>query len=210
MEFAVPEGFLDRAEELLDIYLDDKIGLDVLQEFYTHLPDAREEWIREILIVSRHQGIFLLSAMTGVKTGYLYLVSSEGIEFQGQLTDGYLAQDVLDFFQFEDEESFQKVCSSPDTLEVYEPVQCTMDICPACHSASGELHELGCPVEICPWCGGQLVHCNCRFEQLGLDALTTEEELVRFEELLEMRGRIPYSEEQRPSFADEGPGVLFE
>jgi hypothetical protein len=65
-------------------------------------------------------------------------------------------------------------------------------------------------VEICPWCGGQLVHCDCRFEKLGLDALTTEAELTQFEVLLEERGRIPYSPEQRPAFADEGPGVFLD
>ena len=95
-------------------------------------------------------------------------------------------------------------------LPIYEPLQLDEDICPACHTTAGEYHELGCPVELCPWCGGQLIHCDCRYEQLGLDAITTEAELRQFEILLEDRGRIPYSREQRPSFADEGPGIVFD
>lgn len=55
-------------------------------------------------------------------------------------------------------------------------------------------------VEICPWCGGQLVHCSCRHDQLGVDSIETEAQLLEFEAILEERGRIPYSPEQRPSF----------
>jgi hypothetical protein len=63
-------------------------------------------------------------------------------------------------------------------------------------------------VEICPWCGGQLIGCHCRFEQLETDEIADEQDLVRLEELLEQKGRIVYSPEQRPYFADEGPGIV--
>ena len=66
-------------------------------------------------------------------------------------------------------------------------------------------------MEICPWGGGQLIHCDCRFERLGLDALTSEEDLLRFEAMLEEQGRITYSPEQRPAFLDDdGPPVMFD
>ena len=45
---------------------------------------------------------------------------------------------------------------------------------------------------------------------MGLDSLTSEAELDQFEALLEERGRIPFSPEQRPNFADDGPGVVFD
>jgi hypothetical protein len=92
---------------------------------------------------------------------------------------------------------------------VYEPVRLDEDICPACYAVTGEVHELGCPVELCPWCGGQLIHCACRYDQLGLDAISSEEELLQFEVILEERGRIPYSPEQRPSFAADGLAGTF-
>jgi hypothetical protein len=67
-------------------------------------------------------------------------------------------------------------------------------------AAVGEYHLLGCPVEICPWCDGQLSRCGCRFEQLGVDVLEDEEDLEELERILEEKGRIPYSEEQYPSY----------
>ena len=210
MEYAVPDGVLDKAEDLLDVYRDDRIGLNVLLEFYRTLPDAKEALVKDIVLFARQHGVFLLGAMTGLGEGYLYLVSSEGIEFQGSISDGFLARELLDFFQYESEEDFKRVCADHDHFVSYEPLQIDEDICPACHACTGEEHELGCPVEICPWCGGQFVHCSCRFEQLGLDAISTEQELLQLEVLLKERGRIPYSPEQRPSFADEGPGIIVE
>ncbi len=210
MEYAVPQGAYSRAEDLLDIYYEDSIGLNVMYEFYSTLPEAKEDWIREILVVAREGGIFLLSAMTGNEKGYLYLVSREGIEFQGRLTDGFLSTELIDYFHYENEEAFAEACLRPDAMEAYQPLQVDDDICPACHALTGEIHELGCPVEVCPWCGGQLVHCDCRFEKMEVEAITSEKDLVRLEALLEERGRIAYSPEQRPSFADEGPGVVFD
>ena len=204
-----PENDRPEAEDLLEIYRDDRIGLSLLQEFYNYLPEAREDWIREIRVVNRQRGIFLLAAFT-VQEKYLYLVSSEGLEFQGSMADGYLVAELLDFFGYESAEVFAAICASPETLPIYEPLQMEEEICPACHAVAGEYHELGCPVELCPWCGGQLIHCDCRYEQLGLDSISSEEELLQFEALLEERGRIPYSQEQRPSFAEDDPENVFE
>lgn len=209
MDYAVPEDNRAEAEDLLAIYREDRIALALLLEFYSHLPEAREDWIQEIREVNHQRGIFLLAAITPQER-YLYLVSSEGVEFQGSMADGYLANELLDFFGYETASAFDAVCSASNSLPIYEPLQLDADICPACHAGSGEYHELGCPVEICPWCGGQLIHCGCRYEQLGLDAITSEAELVQFEVILEQRGRIPYSREQRPIFADEGPEIVFE
>jgi hypothetical protein len=36
------------------------------------------------------------------------------------------------------------------------------DECPECGAPTGELHELGCDVEQCPYCGGQFISCDCR------------------------------------------------
>jgi hypothetical protein len=209
MEYAVPDDNWAEAGDVLDMYREDRIGLALLQEFYNYLPETREDWIREIRVVNRYCGIFLLAAITAQER-YLYLVSSEGLEFQGSMADGYLAEELLDFFGYDSVEAFKAVCATPETLPIYEPLRMDEDTCPACHAAAGEYHELGCPVEICPWCGGQLVHCDCRYEQLGLDAISSEEELLQFEALLEDRGRLPYSREQRPSFAEDGPEIVFE
>lgn len=208
MEYAVPDGFLQAAHELLDLYRNDRFGLTLLHEFYSYLPEARNDWIREIRLISRLKGVFLLAALTPAH-GYLYLVSSEGIEFHGTVVDGYLDQDLLDFFGFANPEAFAQICRDITHCQLYEPLDRDEHVCPACHAATGECHELGCPVEVCPWCGGQLVHCNCRYDRLELDIISTRQEISRFEKLLEEQGRIPYAPEQRPFFSDEGNGVLL-
>ncbi|MDD3619153.1 MAG: hypothetical protein RBR09_00925 [Desulfobulbaceae bacterium] len=209
MEYAVPEGWMEEAEDLLDIYRNDAIALELLHEFYSYLPEAGSDWVREIRLIGRRQGMFLLAAVTPVNS-YVYLVSSEGIEFQGILAEGLWDRDILDFFGYGSRDTFREQSRSAERFGIYEPLDSDRDICPGCHAATGELHELGCPVELCPWCGGQLVYCSCRYDQLGAESLSSEEDIIRFEEILDRRGRIPYSPEQRPAYPDEGPGVLIE
>ena len=209
MTYAVTEANHEAAEDLTEMYRQDQIALNLLHEFYSCLPEGREDWVREIRLVNRHRGIFLLAAVAGENT-YLYLVSSEGVEFLGSLAEGLLADELLDFFGYDSAQAFATVCARIDALPVYEPLAQDEDICPACHAEAGSCHELGCPVEICPWCGGQLIHCSCRYDRLGVDAIVSEEEVQRFEQILEDQGRIPYSREQRPSFAGEDPEIVFD
>ena len=209
MQYAVPDKQLETALDLLVIYHDDRTALALLEEFYSYLPDARDDWVKELRLAARKDGVFLLAAVTPFDT-YLYLVSSEGIEFNGPLSEGYLDNELLDFFGFASSDSFKETAAKPENFPAYQPLQADNDICPACHAATGDLHELGCPVEICPWCGGQLIHCNCRFEQLEQDTIGDEQDLLRFEELLAQKGRLAYAPEQRPSFADEGSGFEIE
>ncbi len=208
MEYAVPEKNMEEATDLLLRYRDDKMALDLLLEFYSTLPGAVDDYVKEIRTVARSGGVFLLAAMTGL-SAYLYLISSEGIEFHGTLEQGHLENDLLDFFDYEDLTAFHQYCRRAEELPLYEPLQVDTDVCPACHAVTGEVHELGCPVEVCPWCGGQLIGCSCRFDRLGIEAMT-DADVTRFEILLNERGRIAYSPDQRPSFADEGPGVALE
>jgi hypothetical protein len=46
MEYAVADGNLSAATDLLVQYRDDKIALDLLQEFYAYLPEAQEDHIK--------------------------------------------------------------------------------------------------------------------------------------------------------------------
>lgn len=209
MEYAVPEGFMDEALDLLNIYQNDRVALELLHEFYGFLPEAKNDLVREIRMVARRQGMFLLIAITQ-ESGFIYLVSSEGVEFQGTVDEGIFDKDVLKFFGYSSREQFREKSCKPENFNVYEPMDSDENICPACHVQTGELHEFGCPVELCPWCGGQLVRCSCRFERMEVESLSSEEDIVRFEEVLNEQGRIPYSPEQRPSYADEGPGVIIE
>ena len=209
MQYAVPDSQTAEAQDLLVIYRDDHFALTVLDEFYQFLPEAQNDWVKELRLVSRKEGVLLLAAVASADA-YLYLISSEGIEFHGRLQEGYLDKDLLNFFGFSSAEHFSKQASNIAHFPLYEPIQTDINTCPACHAITHEEHELGCPVEICPWCGGQLIHCECRFTQLDQEELTTEQDMIRFEEILQEKGRLVYSPEQRPSFADDGPGVIFE
>jgi len=91
----------------------------------------------------------------------------------------------------------------------YETVKCS-----DCGCAKGQLHRLSCFREECPFCGGQLVACDCRHELLGLkdfskygpetsfmapeayeDGLTPEqEEVVRLDCYLDIMALIDAAE----------------
>ena len=40
--------------------------------------------------------------------------------------------------------------------------------CHDCGAQEGELHEYGCDMEKCLFCGGQLISCGCCYDYLGL------------------------------------------
>ena len=80
--------------------------------------------------------------------------------------------------------------------------------CHDCGAVEGALHELGCDMERCPFCGGQLITCSCAYEQLGYDYDWSKDncglpqeiyenglpdaELIKWESILEKKGRVPY------------------
>ena len=56
----------------MDQYRDDRLALMLLRDFYSFLPEAAEDWAREILRIDRRQGIFLLALASG-SGRYVYL-----------------------------------------------------------------------------------------------------------------------------------------
>lgn len=74
----------------------------------------------------------------------------------------------------------------------------------ACHDClvgEGQVHEFNCDMEKCPFCGWQLISCDCVYEKLSLDCskgswtykhgLTHNQE-EQWLEILERKGRVPY------------------
>ncbi len=53
--------------------------------------------------------------------------------------------------------------------------------CPSCGVSVGQLHELFCNRELCPFCADFLTTCECIFEVLGL----SEAERVAVEEFID-------------------------
>ena len=76
-----------------------------------------------------------------------------------------------------------------------------MKTCHDCGAEEGALHEFGCDMERCPFCGGQLICCDCCYKELEIDCsegswawdngLTVEQE-KDWLALLRAEGRVPY------------------
>ena len=200
MRYAVPPVDLAKATSLVEKYATDSVGLNVFHAFYSYLPEGLEDAINILRLLDRGQGTFLICASTAL-ADYLYLATGEQAEFLGPLAEGIWEEEVLAFFDHESREAFLKKHAELAAFPVYVPAHLHHDLCPVCHVADGETHTLGCPVEICPWCQGQLTSCGCRFTLLGRSNLKSEGQLEELLILLNKKGRLPFSaEEHRPAY----------
>ncbi len=199
MKYAVPEKHKQEAMALLECHSGDGIALNLLHHFYSFLPEARDDGVKMLKLLARSQGTFLICATT-FYADYMYIATTEHAVYLGKIEEGIQDQDVLEFFGFGDQEEFMKQASKPEALESYTPANLINELCPICSAACGEYHTLGCPVEICPWCEGQLAHCNCRFIHLGIERLESDKHIEELQEKIEAKGRIPFDERQRPAY----------
>ncbi len=203
IRYAVPEEEQSMAVDFVTSFHKDYFALGVIRDFYRLLPDAREEALVKIAVLEEKEQVFLLLLST-TKHHYFYLTNDEEGLLQGEWQQGLADSHVLSFFGYPDPESFSKAHQALETCREYSPLErMNEEICPSCGVQSGAMHTLGCPVEVCPWCGGQLNHCNCRFEQLDVEEVTDEKMLGKLEKKLLQKGRIPYAKEQRPTFMTE-------
>lgn len=203
MQYAVPEVHLQEAAACVEIYAGDAMVLNILHNFYSQLPDAVDDGIKTLRLLARRQGTSLFCATTFLND-YLYIASPADVFFLGKLTDGIGDQEVLRFFGFADQQTFADRTRDLGGFGVHTPADRDKTLCPVCLVAAGEYHTLGCPVELCPWCGGQFTRCNCRFEQLDREQLDDEADVERLQEKLESAGRIPFDTEQRPGYPTFG------
>lgn len=204
MKYAVPESQVAAAEALLEKYDTDIIALNLLHQFYIHLPEGRDDSVSALYHLTRRQGVFLLCASTGNGMHYLYVVNNEAAHIIGTIAEGIVDRELLDFFGYANNKEVLALTKKPETLKSYEPYTPESDLCPSCQAAEGEFHTLGCPVEICPWCGGQLTYCNCRFTRLDTDALDKVAQIEKLMELLEEAGRIAFKKEHKPAYPSAG------
>jgi len=73
--------------------------------------------------------------------------------------------------------------------------------CHDCGVREGQIHKLNCDMESCPFCGNQLMSCDCCYEKLKLDCSEgtwtyenglTDKEEAQWLDMLTRRGRVPY------------------
>ena len=200
MKYAVPEAQVKTAHALLDKYDTDIIALNLLHSFYINLPEGMDDSVTGIRLLTRRQGVFLLSVSTGNSMQYLYLANREAAHIIGTLAEGIIDRELLDFFGYADNKEVLALTGKPEMLQEYEPHTLAPKLCPSCHVAVGEFHTLGCPVEICPWCNGQLTYCNCRFTRLDIDTIDKVSQIEKLHELLEEAGRIAFKKEHSPGY----------
>ena len=141
---------------------------------------------------------------TTLLSDYLYLATREAAALVGPLEKGLADQELLEFFGWKDSDHFDRATRDLAEFPEHTPVNESQDLCPVCGTGDGELHAFGCPVEICPWCEGQLSNCECRFTKTGRDNFNRDSHLQEFLDLLEKAGRVTFdAEEHRPSFMSE-------
>jgi hypothetical protein len=211
IELFIQYGVKDEAREDAVVfarrYARDRIGLLLLAEFYTTLPEAREEAVVRIAKLTEQRGVMLFVVST-VDHHYLAIVSDDLAQILGEYAGEEVPDDVLAHFGYRNMEEFRQSCPPVTALVEYGGgVGSSGLVCPACGVGEGELHFLGCPVEICPWCDGQLNKCNCRFERLQLEELDDEAQLEALQDLLEEKGRIPYKGEQQLAYPGTSAGL---
>jgi hypothetical protein len=73
--------------------------------------------------------------------------------------------------------------------------------CHDCGTKEGQLHVLGCDMERCPFCGNQLISCQCVYKKLRIDVSPgawayshglTDAQQKDWEKLVSDKGRIPF------------------
>ena len=73
--------------------------------------------------------------------------------------------------------------------------------CHDCGVKEGQIHELGCDMERCPFCSHQLLSCDCCYEKLGIDCSEgtyvynnglNEQQQIQWEQRLAIKGRVSY------------------
>ncbi len=191
IEWGAPADERKEAAAVAERYRDDPVALHLLTAFYSFLPADREEAVLGIGFVRRKEGFFLLAAQTAASR-YLYLVSAADAIYLGREEEGIWDADVLEFFGWPDNAASKKALAALAPYPDYRPAARDPNLCPVCFVGPGETHILGCPVEICPWCGGQLTHCDCRFQKLGRQRLDRDAHIEALAAALEQKGRIPF------------------
>lgn len=208
IQYSVKEKDAKQALSFLEEHKKNPVILTLLKEFYSALPEGIEEPVIRVVNVRCRMDAYLVAVSTSGHD-YLYFVDLDRAVFLCTLGESIDNQDILDFFDYRNGDELIRECqkvqgsvgsSTPDVRD--------SSACLVCYAEDGEFHEFGCPVEVCPWCDGQLTKCNCRFDKLGVTEIVDEEQLLTFFELLSEKGRIPFKKEHGVSYPSDSRGIV--
>ncbi len=205
IDYGVGQPEQEAAKALVKKYQGNPRALAVLLEFYKVLPEAREEAVIRISYIDSLQGVTLLAVSTDQRS-YGAVVSESAAHILGEYDRDPVPEEILSYFGHSDSEGFFTSYGPVADLPDFRASD-SKPVCPVCEVAAGEYHLLGCPVEVCPWCEGQLSRCNCRFEKMEVECMETDEQIEAFMALLEEKGRIAYAPEQKPGYPGTSKGL---
>ncbi len=205
LPFCVIEEELEAAKKVVEKYRHNKLALRLLHDYYTALPDACEEAAQSLAELTSKKGVHLMTVAT-THHNWLYLVTVDKVALVAEYGH-QLPSELLNFLGYTSSDEFYKAYRAKKKRKEYPPAGEEASHCPACGVLEKQQHLLGCVVEVCPWCNGQLQSCNCRFEKLGVDEIKTEQQIESFVELLEEKGRIVFEKEQAPSYPGTSKGL---
>ena len=205
VEYGVRAEEKEQALAVYERFKNSPVAVALLRCYYSDLPEAREEMVVDLKRAASSEGSEII-VLRSKSYDYLYLYANDQALLLGEFKNGIEDERILHHFGFKNNEDFLKQTGSdPGELpSLPTTVTESSSSCVACGVEPGENHILGCPVEQCPWCQAQLNRCNCRFDKLGVSAIEDDEQLDRFEELLEDKGRIVFTAEQNPSYPTAG------
>jgi len=194
--YGAPEDQVEEAKPIIELYKTDRIALNVFHHFYSYLPEGLNDRITALSLLDIKEGTFLIMARTP-QDDYCYIVSAENAEFLGNFVEGIYDQEVLKYFKITTLHYKEKY-KEAEKVPSYQSLEESKNHCMACATKTGDYHRPGCPVEQCPWCDAQLIHCDCRFVKLGVPRITTQKQLDKFLEMLNKKGRVPFDLSQQP------------
>ena len=106
IQYSVPEDDLKSAAALVDRYQNNAFIVRLFREFYSSLPEAREEAVVRISRLIDKQGVHLFVVSTATYS-YLYVVSADNILLLGEYRKDVDSQ-VLSFFDFQSNPGFSQ------------------------------------------------------------------------------------------------------
>ena len=141
IQYAVQQDEIEPAVELVERFCDEKIILSLFHEYYSTLPEAREEPIKRLAELASRKGVFLF-VVSSTNHDYLYVVSGDQVVWLADY-GSEVSVEVLSFFDFQSQADFLKLCVPVQELKEYNGLEESVkDACPACGVLEGEEHFL--------------------------------------------------------------------
>ncbi len=114
IQYSVPENEIQSAIALVDRYRNNSFIIRLFREYYSSLPEVREEAVLRIAKLIDQQGVHLFVVSTA-SYSYLYAVSADHVLLLGEYRQE-VDTEVLSFFGFASQEEFLKLCPLVDDL----------------------------------------------------------------------------------------------